>query len=510
MKKERAILLLILFAALAVRLYFTALTPYPNYDSYFAVRQISHIKETGLPLIYDNLSYQGRVFAFSPLYYYVLTFFSFIMPTTLAIKLLSNVFAISLILIVYLIAKELTKNQAASLFSAFLAAFIPVFFSKTINSATVYSLMVPLLFFSLYCFMKIDEKKKYAYWFIAMLFILPLLHTLSFLFVLGLLFYAFLTKIENLKLTKIEQEGILFSILAIFWLSFLIFKKAFLTYGSGFIWQNIPPQILGLYFPKTAILEAVYKIGVIPFITGIFVIYSYIFIKKDKKIYLLISFAFAAFLSLWLKLMQADTGLIILGVIFSILFAVFYEKFFSIGLVLPIIASIFYKKAIKRIKKIKFGHSLTLFILFVILIVSSILPSLTYAGKVTHLSPNQEEMDALIWLKENTAVNTTIAATLEEGDLINYAAERATIADLNFLLISDASQRFDDIEKILGTPYKTVAIGLLEKYNAEYILFSRNARNKYKIDQPRYAEDECFELVYDKEVKIYKSLCKLK
>ncbi len=511
MKKKNIILFATIFVTLAIRLYFTFSTPYLSYDSYFAVRQVEHIKEKGVPLIYDDLSYQGRTLVFSPLFYYILALLSFLIPTITAIKLISNVFAILPILAVYLIAKELTKKQIPALFSAFLAAFIPIFFFKTINSATVYSLAIPLMFFSIYCFMKISEKKKYMYWFIVTVFLLPLIHTLlSFLFILGLLIFMLLTKIENLKIEKIESESILFSVLVVFWLSFLIFKKAFLLYGSGFIWQNIPSQILGMYFPETSILGAVYKIGVIPFITGIFVIYSYLFIKKDRKIYLLISFAFAASLCLWLKLMQADTGLILLGVIFSILFAVFYEKFFSIGLVLPIIASIFYKKAFKKMKRMKTGRNFTLCILFIILLVSAILPSLTYAKKIEQLSPTQEEINALIWLKNNTNKNESVVATLEEGYLINYVAERPVIADLNFLLIADANQRFEDIERILATPYKTVAISLLEKYNTKYIYFSRNARNKYDVETPRYIDDECFNLVYDSEVKIYECLCKLK
>jgi len=509
MKKEHKILLLIILATLAIRLYFTFLTPTLSYDSYFAVRQVEHIKENGMPLIQDNLSYQGRTLIFSPLFYYILASASFLIPTAIAIKLLSNIFAVLLVLAVYLIAKELTKKQSASLFSAFLAAFIPVFFSKTINSATVYSLAIPLIFFSIYCFMKINEK-KYAYWFISTIFILPLINPLSFLFILGLLSFMLLTKIEKLKLEKIESEAILFSVLVVFWMSFLIFKKAFLKYGFGFIWQNIPPQLLGMYFPATSILTAVYKIGVIPFITGIFVIYSYLFIKKDKKINLLISFSLAVFLCLWLRLIQADIGLILLGAIFSILFAVFYEKFFSIGLVIPIIVSIFHKKSFERMKKMKSGRNITLCILFIILLVSAILPSLTYAGKVLDFSPTKQELDALDWLKENTNKNDSVAATLEEGNLINHAAKRRTIADFNFLLISDAAQRCGDIEKILATPYKTVAVGLLEKYNADYIYFSRNAVGKYNIDAPRYIDNECFSLVYGDGVKIYKSSCRLK
>ncbi|GAF70978.1 unnamed protein product, partial [marine sediment metagenome] len=73
----------------------------------------------------------------------------------------------------------------------------------------------------------------------------------------------------------------------------------------------------------------------------------------------------------------------------------------------------------------------------------------------------------------------------------------------------DADQRFNDIERIFNTPYQTVAVDLLEKYDAKYIFLSQRAMAKYSLADLRYVDEKCFELVYDKEVKIYKSLCRL-
>ena len=174
---------------------------------------------------------------------------------------------------------------------------------------------------------------------------------------------------------------------------------------------------------------------------------------------------------------------------------------------LPILVSIFYKDAIKKMKKVKVSHKIPLTILFIILLVSAILPCIRYARGLDKFSPIEQEMDALAWIRENSGPHDLIAATLEEGYLINYAAERPTITDLNFLLMEDSQQRFEDNAKILGTPFNTVAGNLLEKYDVRYIYFSRNAAARYKTDEPRYIDDECFDLVYDKGVKIYEPKC---
>ncbi|MBU4283538.1 MAG: hypothetical protein KJ968_00355, partial [Nanoarchaeota archaeon] len=80
----------------------------------------------------------------------------------------------------------------------------------------------------------------------------------------------------------------------------------------------------------------------------------------------------------------------------------------------------------------------------------------------------------------------------------------------NFLLIKDAEQRLENVRIIYTTHYETDAIPLLNKYNIKYIVLSKRSMSDYDITDLNYRTDEkCFELVYDKEVKIYKSLCKM-
>ena len=121
-----------------------------------------------------------------------------------------------------------------------------------------------------------------------------------------------------------------------------------------------------------------------------------------------------------------------------------------------------------------------------------------------------QETLALSWIKENTPSDSTVLGTLNQGDIIKAIANRKNVLDTNFLLANNPSQRAYDIERIYKTQYKTEAIALLNKYDINYILFSNQTKSKFKIDKINYINDKkCFALIYDQEVKIYKSLCKL-
>lgn len=494
LKKEYIWLALIFSLVLGIRLYFAFQTPYFSEDAYFNIRQAEHIRETGLPLFNDDLSYSGRDFLFQPFFHYILAFFNLFMPLSLVCKLLPNIFASCLIFIVYLIAKEITKSKGAALFSSFISGFIPIFFAETVNSVSVFSLVIPLMFFLIYLLIKVNNNKKYIGYFIASIFVLALMHSSAILLIIGLLLYLLLIRMEHLKQRRSELELIIFSTILVIWLNFIIYKNAFLVHGSSLVWQNIPKELLGQYFSQLNILNALFYIGIIPLVSGIYIIYKYIFKKKNRKIYLLTGFALSGLFLLWFKLIPLKTGLIFFGIIFVLLFSKFYSDF------------------VLFIDKTKFSKYKMVFIavIFLVFIFNSVIPTISYTNSVIKETPSKNEIDSFLWLKNNSDEKDVILASLDEGYLINTIAERKNVIDKNFLLIKDAEQRLEDVRKIYTTHYETEAIPLLNKYNIKYILLSRRSMNYYDIADLSYSTDEkCFELVYDKEVKIYKSLCRM-
>ncbi len=490
-KKEYIFLILIFLLTLGIRLYYTFQTPYFDTEAYSIIREVDHIQKAITPLFKDDLSYGGRNLIFPPYYYYIIFFFKIILGSFLTFKLIPNIFASLLIFVVYMLSFNITKDYKASLFASFLSGFIPIFFYETITNISVYTLIVPLTFFTLFCFIKISENKKYVIYFITSLALLRLSHPSAILLVFVLLLYLLVVRLEGLRYSREELELIIFSTFIMVWSLFIVFKKPLLVHGPYVIWQNIPAQVLYQYFSEFNILEAIYNIGIVPFVFGIYIIYNFTLRKKDKKMYLLVSFAISMLILLWLKLIQLKIGLIFLSVILTILFAKFFLFFFAY---------------LEKTKFYKF-KSVIYILLFFLIIMTSFLPSIASAKKSIEESVNSNEVRALEWIKGNTEKDSVILSTVEEGYLITSIAERKNVADPNFLLIEDAEQRVKDIEQMYVTIFETESINLLNKYGINYIYFSGRAKKQFGIQEIKYIDEKCFELVYDNKVKIYKSLC---
>jgi hypothetical protein len=494
-KRRFVLLTLIFILTLTVRLLFAFQTPNFSSDkAYFTLRQVEHITEHGLPIFEDPLSYSGRTLVQPPLFYYILSFFNLFLPITIVGKLLPNIFASLTIFITYLISLEITKNTKVAVFTSFISAFIPVFFSETVNNVSQYSLILPLIFFMLYCLIKIPKNKDFAIYFVITILLLSFTHPSVFIVVLSLILYTVLIKSENLFQNRAELEIIIFSTLFVIWSQFVIFKNAFLFHGPFVIWQNIPRSILTNYFSKITILEAISKIGIIPFIFGIYIIYKYVFKEKKRPIYLLLSFVFSVTALLWLRLIPLNAGLIILGAVLVLLFAQYFKLFLI------------------YIQKTCFSKLENLFVALFILIfiLTSVLPSLYYTNLTIASSISQNEINALNWLNRNTRESDVILTSPFEGHLITSVAKRKNVMDSNFLLIKDINQRFEDVRDIYTTSIETEAIDLLNKYDVSYIYFSDRAKSFFNKDSLSYVNDEeCFELVYNKKIQIYQSLCTL-
>ena len=493
--RDYLLLALIFFFVLGFRLFFLLRTTnFSDSTSYFNLRQIEHIKQTGFPIYQDDLSYSGRFFVFLPFFHYVLAIFSIILPFWLVGKLIPAIFASSLVLITYFISFEITNNAESSLFTSLIAGFIPVFIDRTTNAVSVYTLAIPLTLTVLYFLMKVINNTKYVPFFLISISLLAITHQSVFMLIISLLFYFVLIRLEKLKQSKAEFELILFSSFFITWLSFVLFKKAFLLYGPALIWQNLPPTIMAQYFKDFNILEAIYKIGIIPFVFGFYIIYKTVFIEKNRKIYLLISFALTVLILVWLRLVPLELGLIYLSVFLTLLF------------------SPFYKILIEYIKKTKFSKNKNLFVIIFlfIFVLTSFIPSIGYANSAILRSVDGKEIEALNWLREKAPNSSVVLATLDEGHLITSIAQRKNVFDNNFLMQPQADQRLNDVKIIYTTKFETEAIRLLNKYNVDYIIFSENAKKDYQITQLDYVADEkCFKLVYDNSIKIYNSLCKI-
>lgn len=485
MKREHAVLTIIFLLCLAIRLFFAFQSQtFTGDEAYFNLRQIESIKDSGMPILNDDLSYGGRTFIFMPLFHYILAAFSFVMPTVIVLKLIPNIFASSLVFIIYLITMRITRNVNAALFTAFISSFIPIWLFESINTVSIHSLFVPLFFLMVYLILDLKNKTKL---FIITSLFLSLLTGSALILIFCFVFYLLIMKLERIKIKSEVVESILFFSLFSAWVSFIIYKKALIENGALVIWQNVPSELFSNYFASTSILEILFMIGFIPVIAGFYVMYHYFFTEKKQSVLLLNAIALSMLLFLWLKLVQPALGITILGITFVLLFGSFFGT----------LLDYFDKTHFGKFKNFAIAGFFLLFIL------NSVIPSFIYAKESVDSSLSENELNALDWIKDNTENNSVILSRIEDGHFITSIAERRNVADTKFLLIDNSDDYFKETNVVLDTRYKTNGIRILTKYNADYVYVSDGT-------PLFYADEECFDLVYNETVLIYKSLCELK
>lgn len=494
--RKRYLLPIMFFVVLELRLFFAFQTMEFSDDSaYETLRQIENIKETGLPIFNDKLSYYPENTLHSPIFHYVLAFFNLFLPVRIVAKIIPNIFASLIVFVVYLIGYKLTRDINASLFSAFLSGFVPIFFIETINSVSVYSMVVPLVLYGFYSFFMISTNDKYIFHFILTIAILSFTHASVFIVLFALVLYVILMRSESIETKHVEIEVIIVSAFLVLWSQFLIYKNAFLTYGLDVIRQNVPSQLLSSIFSRIDLLSAIYLIGTIPVFFGVHTLYQYILEKKSRYMFFFLSYALPIFFLLWFKLITPTTGLIFLGV------------------VLVVIASKYFHEYMIYIDKSKFARYKLLIISLMIFAfgVTTFLPTITLSWEKIYDAPQEDFIIALEHINEISERKAIVLSSIREAQAVRFYAQRKTFLDMNFLSVPEVDEKLEDYEEMYSTSYEIDALRLLNKYNINYILFTPSNREELNIDKIAYVSDEsCFDNIFNKNgIEIYQVLCKI-
>jgi len=478
---------------LAVRMIFAFQTPYlTGDDSYFWARQAESILATGKHFTHDTLGWMGRDLSFPPIFAYVIAAAGLFGQLAISGKILLNTIAATTTIFVYLIGMHLTGSRHVAALAGVVSIMTPVFLAETTTSLTPYSMIIPLYALMVYAYLRI-ESRAWTLTYLAALAILSFLSPLAIVFIIGLFAYALLAKIEGINLRREEPEVIMFGAFFIIWAALVQYKRAILSHGPGFIWQNIPDQILNSYFTDVNILSIITNIGLVPFTAGVFVTYTYLLRKQSLNATMLIGQALAIGTLLWLKLVKPQSGYLLFGLVLCLLFAFGYQSFLS------------------WLSQTRFGatHRFTPLAIFLIIVITSLLPSIAMTAGAISESKIDAHMPALEWLGKHTSPSATVLADPDEGYMINDIASRQTMIDSNFVLAPDSEERYEDLSTLTSTPIRATAVGILAKYDIQYIYMSPRFLKRFTDESKWIADADCFTPLYNKTIVIYQVICQL-
>lgn len=490
-------LAVILTIVLAARLYIAFQTPHLSLDAYTTVRQVEQITETGLPLYNDPLSYGGRTQIYSPLYQYFLALFNLVLPIEVVFKVIPNIIAALTVLVAFHLAKSISKNETTALLIALISGFIPVFFNNTINNGSIYNAIIPLFLLTTHYFLATNKDPKYLPHLIWTMILLTVLHPASLILAISLLIYMLLLRLQDFRESSREPEAILFFTFFVVWLNLILYQKSLSVHGATAIWQNIPSAIIQNSYGSITALQSIYTVGVIPLILGLASIYISLFTSKKKTITLLMAICLTIFLMIWLRAIELTTGFIFLGAALTAISA------YSLG--------ILYENS----KILKISKAPTILVLIIILLLAILfIPNISVAKKIAGETPTQKDINAYIWIKENTPANSTIMVLPEEASAMSYYANRPNVIDDNYLLISDVNRRYYDATNVWNDVFITSALEKLNYYSVKYIILTEHNQNTNNIRKPAFIPHACATQVYpytseETGPKIYRINCGL-
>lgn len=490
-KRAYSYLLIILALALVLRIYFSFQSGYFSSDeAYFNIRHTQYILDNGMPMTYDELSYSGRQIQYPPLFHYLLAIFSLIFPIAVVAKILPAIFAVAASFVIYLISYEITKDNIAALFSALFSSFIPIFFQRTLNSASVYSLAILMFFLMIYCLIKLREERAYLVYFVFLSILLPLTHPVSFLFLLSLFIYSLTLVSENLIIRRPLKEAIIFSMLSILFIQFLIFRKSFLTNGPSILWQNIPQYVLDVQLSKFSLTQSIYSIGILSAILGSIAILFIIFTSRKDSHILLVSVVLSTLASILVRLISLEDGLLFLSLTLALLSSIAISKLLSY----------------LDITKIASKKNYVVYSIILLSLLLFVVPSIFTARDTMALVPEKIDIEALEWIGNNLEGDLVIAAMPEEGNLVSYYTGKKNVADEYYVLAPDPESRLQSLESLYKTGSEFEALDIAQNYNIDIIFISEKAKSKYGIEDLPYLPGvrRCFDRrKYDDFAKIY-------
>ena len=431
----KKILLLILVLGFLVRASPILIDSLSGPDPYFHARMSEIVVAEQAVPFYDELSMQGRYYSYAPLLHTTFAVFSLISGTEilLLVKLLPTLYAVAGILLVFVFARRIFKNETIALFAALAISIMPLHLMRTASYTRPDSfalLLIPAIIYFIYI-------KRFR---IASLVTIAqvLLHPLSTLYLfLFLIIWGVVWKVKkyNFELKKVILITALGTAVFGAWLLHLPYSP--LDYISGVSFESVEMAAISLQ--------------------------SFFFLFAFSWIFILVAL-----------LKTQNQKFLYAWFLISLLYAVVSYRF-SIFLAIP--AALFAGGGLYFVlQKVKpYWHVFTLLIL--VLALFAVVPEVSSTSKYVQDS----ERSAMLWLKESTPVDSVIFAEWDQGHPLTYLAQRQVVIDGYFEFAPDLQERNNSMKRIVSTSNCAKIKTEAGRFGTDYFYAHKQALNSMAL-----------------------------
>ncbi len=453
------------------------------FDDFFTFRQVDQISSQGVPLLFDTLSYQGRFHPFTPFYFYLATIISLI-SSTYVVLLLSLLLFAGFLLVLFFFVQRIYRRYWLSIFIVFLASTTILLvgsFSLISGELQLFFLLYLLLLFS---FSRISEKGHFTK-FLFILILATFTTPFSLIVILGFILYLVLLALERMQIRKEELEAIGFASLFILWYHLIIYKNFLVLSGTQFIWDSIPRELLADFFTSLSLPLLIQSLGFIPLFLGLYGMYDVLFVKRNRYVLLLTSFAFISGASLLIGLLPLYAGLTFVSINLLLLSGYGVTRLFS-----------FFSYFSLPWAKNAFLITVSFFAISFFLI-----------QLVTVEPPQGIDREELLAVQNLSLDQAVILSHIQEGHFLSFSTSQQTFFDQRFVFANTPQQRFEDARTVFQSQSLSRILEVVERYGITHIYISLYTRELYGQEEFFFESFECFYPILESQAILYEIQC---
>ena len=438
-------------------------------QSYLYVRLAEYVVANNQFPDYDQLSFQGRPFKYSPGWIFLLaSLHSLVGLSIIALsKILPVIFGMLTIISLFLLLKRfrLLDSQIISAVIIFLLS-APFIYISSISSPLVVVILLSILGFYFFSFHSKIGLVLSVFCFSLIPFFMLLY---GFIIMALLLIYVLIIDRRQLK-----KALVIFSFFLLIYSYFIIFLGPINI--SDF---NVNETI---EFP-IAEFGAAYGISLFGLILSLFGLYK-LYFKKQVKIFLYLLLPILLFLSV---------------------------KYLELVPLVNILVSVLAGIGFVNLYKMKWESQLIKKVTLVVLVISIVASSLIYVNRLTTINPSVGLIDGVNYLERIGGPTDTVFAHYSLGYYINYAGKK-DVTDSYFLYAPNFKKRVYDSNRFFYSEDVALIDKFIKDYSIDYVLFDKDTYNLIygEKDRNRYlpfflSNYKRFKLVFNNtEVSIWK------
>ncbi len=401
---------------------------YIGEDPYFYIRVADTIKDDNIE--YDELSYSGRPFAYSPAQPLIFSYLKKVLPEQMIINIIPIILGLISLYLFYLILKELKVEPNVNYLSLIILILSPpfIYIFSSYNTFTVITLIILLTFYLLI------KKNMVSY---LLFFIIPFF---GYQYSLLTLILALVYSIKE-KNTKGFYIILLISLLSLL----IVYLPSLSKYGLS---ESSKFDKALKYKSLFSDLGGEAGISIFMIFLSLFGL-SYLWKSKYKHFFIYVTLILFIIL-----IFYYPSFIIYLSFLLSFLAAV--------GMIY-IIRSKWESETIRK---------LTMWILILGLIFSSY----NFVREISLQEPSHELYLALNFLRGYDSSQNVVFSHYSYGIFINTIANKKNFMDTKFLYAPNLNKRYQDYMTLLYTRNADLAESIINKYEIKYIIITKKMK----------------------------------